>query len=104
MIKPDRGTFIYRALLELVPNKRWKIINDFTYEDLIWEDESEPPTKEQVELKADELEKLYDDTEYRLYRKNEYPSVEDQLDILYHGGLDAWKNVIMSVKEKYPKP
>lgn len=37
------------------------------------------------------------------YRKNEYPSIEDQLDMIYHEGLDAWKLKIKEVKDKYPK-
>jgi hypothetical protein len=36
-------------------------------------------------------------------RKNEYPSIEDQLDDLYHNGYDGWKSSIMAVKDKYPK-
>ena len=36
-------------------------------------------------------------------RRMEYPSIEDQLDILYHEGYDGWKKVITAVKEKYPK-
>jgi hypothetical protein len=37
-------------------------------------------------------------------RAAEYPSFADQFDLLYHGGYDAWKNVIQTVKTKYPKP
>jgi len=33
----------------------------------------------------------------------EYPSIVDQLDLLYHGGMDAWKSAIQAVKDKYPK-
>ena len=38
-------------------------------------------------------------------RKAEYPSLEDQLDHIYHNGIDSWKtNVVQPVKDKYPKP
>lgn len=37
-------------------------------------------------------------------RKTEYPSIEDQFDLLYHGGYDAWRETIQAVKDKYPKP
>jgi len=37
-------------------------------------------------------------------RKNEYPEVEEQLDKIYHDGVDEWKKVIKAVKDKYPKP
>jgi len=40
---------------------------------------------------------------YKAKRAAEYPSIPDQLDLLYHGGLDAWKAVIQAVKNKYPK-
>ena len=36
-------------------------------------------------------------------RKKEYPSVIDQLDELYHNGIDGWKAKIKEVKDKYPK-
>lgn len=36
-------------------------------------------------------------------RKEEYPSIEDQLDTLYHEGFDVWKQTIQDIKEKYPK-
>ena len=32
-----------------------------------------------------------------------YPSIADQLDLLYHGGMDAWKAAITAVKEEFPK-
>ena len=36
-------------------------------------------------------------------RKKEYPSIADQLDKIYHDGIDAWKVVIKATKDKYPK-
>ena len=32
-----------------------------------------------------------------------YPSIKDQLDDLYHNGIDGWKKTIKTVKDKYPK-
>jgi hypothetical protein len=40
---------------------------------------------------------------YKIKRKNEYPSIEDQLDDIYHNGIDAWKATIKVTKDKYPK-
>lgn len=40
---------------------------------------------------------------YKGLRQAEYPSIADQLDTLYHGGLDAWKEQIKTIKDKYPK-
>lgn len=42
-------------------------------------------------------------TAYIRNRVDEYPSIPDQLDLLYHGGMDAWKAAIKAVKDKYPK-
>ena len=33
-----------------------------------------------------------------------YPSIVDQLDVLYHGGYDAWREQIQAVKDQFPKP
>ena len=40
---------------------------------------------------------------YKDNRKAEYPSIADQLDDLYHNGIDGWKATIKAVKDKYPK-
>ena len=37
-------------------------------------------------------------------RQAEYPSIADQLDTIFHNGIDAWKAQIQAVKDKYPKP
>ena len=41
---------------------------------------------------------------YKEQRAQAYPSIPDQLDLLYHGGYDAWKAAIDAVKQEYPKP
>lgn len=41
---------------------------------------------------------------YKRKRSNEYPSIVDQLDDIYHNGIDAWKATIKTTKDKYPKP
>ena len=40
---------------------------------------------------------------YRRQRAEEYPTLEDQLDDLYHNGIDGWKTTIKTIKDKYPK-
>jgi len=40
---------------------------------------------------------------YKDKRAMAYPSIQDQLDLLYHGGMDAWKAAITAVKEEFPK-
>ena len=40
---------------------------------------------------------------YIAKRQQAYPSIADQLDLIYHQGLDAWKSAIQAVKEEFPK-
>lgn len=40
---------------------------------------------------------------YKAQRAAAYPSIADQLDLLYHGGMDAWKAAITAVKQEFPK-
>jgi hypothetical protein len=41
---------------------------------------------------------------YKGLRAAEYPAIADQLDYIYHNGIDAWKtDMIDPVKTKYPK-
>ena len=42
-------------------------------------------------------------TTYTIARAEEYPSIEDQLDKIYHSGVNAWKADIKKIKDKYPK-
>ena len=42
-------------------------------------------------------------TTYTEARAAEYPPIEDQLDKIYHDGIDAWKAEIKVIKDKYPK-
>ena len=42
-------------------------------------------------------------TTYTEARKAEYPPLEEQLDKIYHSGVDAWKTEIKAIKDKYPK-
>lgn len=41
---------------------------------------------------------------YKDERKAAYPSIEDQLDKIFHEGIDAWKADIQAIKDRYPKP
>ena len=42
---------------------------------------------------------------YQPKRREEYPYWADQLDYIYHHGIDKWKtDMIDPIKKKYPKP
>ena len=60
--------------------------------------EREKLINEQKELQAE-----YDANKYQRDRAESYPSITDQLDDLYHNGIDGWKKTIKAVKDKYPK-
>lgn len=55
------------------------------------------------ELERYESEAAYIANEYARDRKAVYPKLEDQLDKIFHEGIDAWKADIQAVKDKYPK-
>jgi hypothetical protein len=57
-------------------------------------------TNQQILDKQSELQALEDVYENR---RKEYGAIVDQLDEIYHEGLDAWKNRISAIKTKYPK-
>jgi len=61
---------------------------------------------------ADGNSVTYDETAVQAYidahayiakRQQAYPSIPEQLDLIYHQGLDAWKTAIEAVKNQYPK-
>ena len=56
-----------------------------------------------VEIDMNAINAWVDPEAYKYQRAQEYPSIADQLDTLYHSGLDAWKAQIKTVKDKYPK-
>lgn len=41
---------------------------------------------------------------YAELRARAYPSIPDQLDLIFHQGIEGWKVIIQAVKNKYPKP
>jgi len=51
-------------------------------------------------------EALYTDTASHYNRVKHYPSIEDQLDMIFHAGLggDEFQAAIQAVKDAYPKP
>ena len=60
-------------------------------------------TKQQILDKQAELKTAYENNKYQRDRAVAYPSIKDQLDDLYHNGIDGWKTTIKAVKDKYPK-
>jgi hypothetical protein len=58
----------------------------------------------QVAIDIDAVNAWVDPNAYKYQRASAYPSIADQLDTIYHEGIDAWKATIAAVKQEYPKP
>ena len=56
-----------------------------------------------VEIDMAAVNAWVDPEAYKAQRAAAYPSMADQLDLLYHGGMDAWKAAITAVKQEFPK-
>ena len=88
------------AIISLRPGAKWHMREDV----LIWEDEEQiEPTEEELTTEIARLQSEYDSQDYARERQKEYPSLVDQLDEIYHNGIDSWKATIKAVKDKYPK-
>jgi len=61
------------------------------------------PTKSEIDAELIKLRINYDSQAYARNRATEYPSIPDQLDEIYHNGINSWKAVIKVTKDKYPK-
>ena len=57
-----------------------------------------------VAYDKDAVQAYVDAHAYIAKRQAKYPSIADQLDKIYHEGIDAWKAQIAAVKQEYPKP
>ena len=56
-----------------------------------------------VEIDLAAVNAWVDPEAYKYKRAAEYPSIADQLDKIFHDGIDEWKETIQAVKDKYPK-
>ena len=62
-----------------------------------------PPTQAEIDAELKRMQDEHDANEYQRSRALEYPSIADQLDEIYHNGVDSWKAIIKQTKDKYPK-
>lgn len=56
-----------------------------------------------VEIDMTQVNAWVDPEAYKQKRLAEYPTWNEQLDNIYHNGIDAWKADIKAIKDKYPK-
>ena len=83
----------------------WSNPKEKVYANLIVHDGGAKPTEADCTNGLKALQDAWDleNNSYKSKRRAEYPSIEDQLDKIYHSGIDAWKADIKAVKDKYSK-
>jgi len=84
----------------------WSNPTNKIYTNLIVNDGGSKPTETDCTTGLAALQAAWDleNDSYKSQRKAEYPSIEDQLDTIYHSGVAGWKTKIKAIKDKYPKP
>jgi len=88
------------AIISLIPDAKFEFRDGV----LTWLDtENTQPTDIEIEQEIAKLKYQDEIEQYKQKRASEYPSIADQLDDIYHNGIDAWKSNIQSIKNKYPK-
>ena len=89
---------ICEAILKIKSDAQVSVVgSDIDTCTITWHDDNPTDiTKEQIKAKINE-------TQYQRDRANEYPAIVDQLDDIYHNGIDGWKATIKATKDKYPK-
>jgi hypothetical protein len=88
------------AIQNLRPKAEWTLRG----EELEWHDTKQTqPTDAEITAEINRLQSEYDNNLFQRQRAQEYPPIEDQLDDIFHNGIDGWKASIQVVKDKYPK-
>ena len=71
-----------------------------------WNASEAQPTKAELDALSGETKAIEDLSVVHNNRSSEYPSIREQLDMIYHDSVDGttiWKDAVASVKDKYPK-
>jgi hypothetical protein len=95
-----------QSLNDLCPDADWMLPQP-DYSSLIWESpDIDPPSLEEIEAQMVINQQKHDDTQWLRDRTQAYPSVTDQLDMMYHANAlpQELQDLLRSVKETYPKP
>ncbi len=93
---------ILRTILAINP-KAEVTVSAEDVKQITWHNDTKPIAEADILAKQKELETAYDNNKYQRDRAEAYPSIKDQLDDLYHNGIDGWKTTIKAIKDKYPK-
>jgi len=83
----------------------WSDPSNKIYANLVVLDGGSKPTESDCTNGLKTLQDAWDleNDSYKSKRRAEYPKTEDQLDDIYHNGIDGWKATIKAIKDKYPK-
>ena len=84
----------------------WSDSKNKVYANLVVHDGGAKPSESDCTDGLKALQDAWDlqNDSYKTKRRDEFPSLVDQLDDIYHNGIDAWKATIKTTKDKYPKP
>ena len=96
---------ILEVILKINPNAEASTI-DNDINQITWHNGTTPIPKADIEAKQAELETAYNNNKYQRNRANDYPSIQDQLDMQYWDGINnttTWKDAITKVKTDNPK-
>jgi len=74
-------------------------IDGNTQNDIVAKDEN----GNEVTINWTQVNAWTDPDQYKMDRANEYPSMAEQLDDIFHNGIDGWRTSIQAIKDKYPK-
>ena len=101
-MQKEEREFVCDAILSIRPASEF-IVAD-TYDTLDWHSkDQDKPTEAEFDEALKTVKAEYDAQEYARKRQAEYPNIADQLDEIYHNGIDSWKAIIKQTKDKYPK-
>ena len=97
-------TSILSAILAINPNAE-ATLKGSDISTITWHNGTTPISEADILAKQAELQADYEAKEYQRNRASEYPSIGEQLDMIYHAGQggDAFQAAIQAVKDKYPK-
>ena len=95
-------TNIIKSIIAINPDAQVNVSGN-NIDKITWLHGTTPISKEDILAKQTELQADYDAKQYQRDRAKEYPSIVDQLDDIYHNGINAWKATIKVTKDKYPK-
>jgi len=91
-----------QAIKEINQNAEFSI-REKDVDKITWLNGTSPISKDDILAKQTELQTAYDNNKYQRDWAKEYPSIVNQLDDIYHNGIDGWKATIKTIKDKYPK-